>query len=163
MAAQTAKQVITQKLREAERNTIFEEFKGKETEIMMGVVQRREGRVVLVDIGRAVGILPPDEQVLGERYMSGQRVKVYIVSVNMGPKGPEIILSRAHPDVVRKLFTLEIPEISAGSIDIMAIAREAGYRSKVAVRANKENIDPIGSCVGQRGTRIQTIIAELGG
>lgn len=163
MAAQTAKQVITQKLREAERNTIYEEFKGKEGEIMIGVVQRREGRVVLVDIGRAVGILTSEQQVMGERYMSGQRIKVYIVSVNLGPKGPEIILSRSHPDVVRKLFTFEIPEIANGSIEIKSIAREAGFRSKVAVFATRENIDPIGSCVGQRGTRIQTIISELGG
>lgn len=163
MAAQTAKQVITQKLKEAERNTIFEEFKKKEGEILIGVVQRREGRVVLVDLGKTAGILPPEEQVYGERYNSGQRIKVYIISVNMGSKGPEILLSRVHPDMVRQLFTLEIPEIAAGSIEIKSIAREAGARSKVAVMATKENIDPIGSCVGQRGTRIQTIISELGG
>ena len=126
-------------------------------------VQRWEGRAVLVDLGRTVGILPPEEQVAGERYTSGMRVKVYIASVNLGPKGPEILLSRSHPEMVKKLFTLEIPEIANGSIEIKSIAREAGYRSKVAVMATKENIDPIGSCVGQRGTRIQTIISELGG
>lgn len=163
MAAQTAKQVITQKLREAERNTIFTEFKGKEGQVIMGVVQRREGRVFLVDIGRTVGVLPPEEQVEGERYNSGQRIKVYLVSVNLGPKGPEILLSRSHSELVKQLFTLEVPEISNGSIEIKSIAREAGHRSKVAVVALKENIDPIGSCVGQRGTRIQTIISELGG
>ncbi len=163
MAAQTAKQVITQKLREAERNTIYQEYKTKEGEIVIGVVQRREGRAILVDLGRTAGILPPDEQVEGERYTSGMRVKVYIASVNLGPKGPEIVLSRSHPEMVKKLFSLEIPEIANGSIEIKGIAREAGFRSKVAVMATRENIDPIGSCVGQRGTRIQTIISELGG
>lgn len=163
MAAQTAKQVITQKLREAERSTVFDEFKDREGEIVMGVVQRREGRNVLVDLGRATGIMPYEEQVPSERYTAGQRVKVYIMGVEMGPKGPQIRLSRSHENIVRQLFTLEIPEISNGAIEIMGIAREAGSRSKVAVRALEEGIDPIGSCVGQRGTRVQTIINELGG
>lgn len=163
MAAQTAKQVITQKLREAERSTIFDEYKEREGEIVMGVVQRREGRNVLVDLGRTTGLMPQDEQVYGEQYRPGQRIKVYIVSVELGPKGPQIRLSRAHEDIVRQLFMLEIPEINNDIIEIMSIAREAGSRSKVAVRALEEGIDPIGSCVGQRGTRVQTIINELGG
>lgn len=163
MAAQTAKQVITQKLREAERSTIYDEFKEKEGEIVIGVVQRREGRNVLVDLGRTGGLLTADQQVYGERYRPGQRVKVFIMSVEMGPKGPMIKLSRSHENIVRRLFELEIPEIGNGTIELMSIAREAGSRSKVAVRALEEGIDPIGSCVGQRGTRVQTIINELGG
>lgn len=163
MAAQTAKQVITQKLREAERSTVFEEYKDREGEIVMGVVQRREGRNVLIDLGRTTGIMTPDEQVYGERYKTGQRLKLYIVSVEMGPKGPQILLSRSHENIVHQLFTTEIPEIGNGTIEIMSIAREAGSRSKVAVQALEEGIDPIGSCVGQRGTRVQTIINELGG
>lgn len=163
MAAQTAKQVIMQKLREAERTTIFDEFKDKEGEIVIGVVQRREGRNVLIDIGRAVGSMPFDQQVRGERYETGKRIKIYVVSVSMGPKGPSIIVSRAHENIVKQLFTTEIPEIAAGSIEVVSVAREAGSRSKVAVRSLDENIDPIGSCVGQRGTRVQTIINELGG
>jgi len=163
MAAQTAKQVITQKLREAERSTIFDEFKEKEGEIVIGVVQRREGRNILMDLGRTTGLMPSDEQVYGERYRPGQRLKVYIVSVEMGPKGPQIIVSRSHENIVRQLFTIEIPEIGNGTIEVMSIAREAGSRSKVAVQALEEGIDPIGSCVGQRGTRVQTIINELGG
>lgn len=163
MAAQTAKQVITQKLREAERTTIFDEYKGKEGSMVIGVVQRREGRNVLVDLGRTAGIMPPEEQIRTERYNPGNRVKVYIARVEMGPKGPQIVVSRSHSDIVRQLFTTEIPEIAAGTIEIVAIAREAGSRVKVAVKALDENIDPIGSCVGQRGTRVQTIISELGG
>ncbi len=163
MAAQTAKQVITQKLREAERSSIFEDFKDKEGEIIIGIVQRKEGRNMLVDLGKATGIMPYEEQVPSERYSAGQRIKVYIVGVEMGPKGPQIRLSRSHENIVRQLFTLEIPEISNESIEIMSIAREAGSRSKVSVQALEDGIDPIGSCVGQRGTRVQTIINELGG
>ena len=162
MAAQTAKQVITQKLREAERSTIFDEYKDKQGTIVMGVVQRREGRNWLVDIGRTTAILPPEEQIRTERYASGQRVKVFLVKVEMGPRGPLIVVSRAHPDIVRQLFATEIPEISNGIIEIMGLAREAGSRTKVSVRALDENIDPIGSCVGQRGSRVR-IISELGG
>ncbi len=163
MAAQTAKQVITQKLREVERQTIFDEFKDKEGDIINGTVQRREGRVILVDLGRASAILIPEDQVPGERYTPGARFKFYIRSVDMGTKGPEILLSRTHPDIVKKLFTVEIPEIADGSIEIKAVAREAGSRTKIAVSSEDESIDPIGSCVGQRGTRVQTIISELGG
>ncbi len=163
MAAQTAKQVIIQKLHEAERNMIYEEFKSKENEVVSGIVQRREGRVVLVDLGKAVGILPPEEQIANEAYTSGTRLKVYVKSVEMGSRGPEIILSRTSEEILKKVFYLEIPEIANGLIEIKAVAREAGSRAKVAVASEYENVDPIGSCVGQRGSRIQTIINELGG
>ncbi len=163
MAAQTAKQVIIQKLREAERENIYNEFKEKEKEVVNGIVQRREGRNVLVDLGRAVGQLPPEEQVYGERYNSGERIKVYIKEVNMESRGPRIVLSRASSEIVKALFYLEIPELNNGTIEIKDIARSPGSRSKVAVYTEAENIDPIGSCVGQRGSRIQTIITELGG
>jgi len=163
MAAQTAKQVIIQKLREAERDMVFNEFKDKENEVIAGVVQRREGRVILVDLGKSVGILPQEEQIYGERYNSGDRIKVYVKGVNTTSKGPEIVLSRTSEEILRKVFYLEIPEISNGLVEVRAVAREAGSRSKVAVAATSENIDPIGSCVGQRGARIQTIISELGG
>jgi transcription termination/antitermination protein NusA len=163
MAAQTAKQVIIQKLREAEREMIFSEFKSKEHEVVAGVVQRREGRIVLVDLDKAVGVLPAEEQIMNERYRPGDRVKVYVKQVAITPKGPEIILSRTSDEILKKVFYLEIPEISNGLVEIKAVAREAGSRSKVAVFAAGENVDPIGSCVGQRGARIQTIISELGG
>jgi N utilization substance protein A len=127
------------------------------------VVQRREGRTVLVDLDRTVGILPAEEQIQSERYRPGERIKIYVKQVNLTPKGPEIILSRTTEEILRKVFYLEIPEISNGLVEIKAVAREAGSRSKVAVTATSENVDPIGSCVGQRGARIQTIIAELGG
>jgi N utilization substance protein A len=163
MAAQTAKQVIIQKIREAERTKLFNEFRDRERELVNATVQRREGRLVLIDLGRVTAIMPPDEQVPGERYMPGDRIKVYVVSVELATRGPEIVVSRSHPDIIRKLFGLEIPEIAAGTVTIHAVAREAGARSKVAVSSNQDNVDPIGSCIGQRGTRIQTIIAELGG
>jgi N utilization substance protein A len=163
MAAQTAKQVIIQKLREAEREMIFSEFKDKEHEVVAGVVQRREGRMVIVDLGKAVGVLPVEEQIAGEKYRLGDRLKVYVKSVGVTPRGPEIILSRTSEEILRKVFYLEIPEIVNGLVEIKAVAREAGNRSKVAVAAVGENVDPIGSCVGQRGSRIQTIISELGG
>ena len=163
MAAQTAKQVIIQRLREAERETTYQEFKDKVGEILTGTVQRIEGRVVLVDLGRATAIMPPGEQIERERYMPGQRTKVFIASVTATTRGPEIVVSRAHPDMVKKLFSLEVPEVASGAISIKAIAREAGSRTKIAVHTTEPNIDPVGSCVGQRGTRVQTIIAEIGG
>jgi N utilization substance protein A len=163
MAAQTAKQVIIQRLREAERDMVFGEFKDKEHEVITGFVQRREGRVVLIDLGKATGVVPPDEQIRGERYNSGERLKFYVKEVKITPRGPEIVLSRTSEEILKKVFFLEIPEISNGLVEIKAVAREAGSRSKVAVSAQNENIDPIGSCVGQRGSRIQTIIRELGG
>jgi len=163
MAAQTAKQVIIQKLREAERENVFGEFKGREGEIMNAIVSRKEGRMVLVDLGRVMATMPPEEQIMNENYASGARVKVYVSSVTMTTRGPMIIVSRAHPDIVRKLFSTEIPEVASGAVQIHGVAREAGSRSKVAVSSDDQNIDPIGSCIGQRGTRIQTIISELGG
>jgi N utilization substance protein A len=163
MAAQTAKQVIIQRLREAEREMVFNDFKDKEHEVVSGTVQRREGRMILVDLGRSVGIIPPEEQIYGEKYQAGDRVKVYVKEVNLKPKGPEIILSRTSEEILKKVFYLEIPEIANGLIEIKSAAREAGSRSKIAVSTDEENVDPIGSCVGQRGARIQTIISELGG
>ncbi len=163
MAAQTAKQVIIQRLREAEREMVFSEFKDKEKEVVSGVVQRREGRNVLVDLGKSVGFLSAEEQIMGEKYNPGERVKVFIKEVRMGSKGAEIILSRTSDEILKKVFYLEIPEISNGLVELKAVAREAGSRSKVAVWTDSDNVDPIGSCVGQRGARIQTIISELGG
>lgn len=163
MAAQTAKQVIIQKLREAERDMIYNEFKDKEGEVVSGVVQRREGRNILVDLGKAAGKLVPEEQIYGERYQPGDKIKVYVKEVRSGSKGAEIILSRTSEEILRKIFYLEIPEVANGLLEIKAVAREAGSRSKVAIWTDQENVDPIGSCVGQRGSRIQTIIAELGG
>lgn len=163
MAAQTAKQVIIQRLREVERNMVFDEFKDKENEVVSGIVQRREGRIVLVDLGKAVGVLPAEEQIYSERYNPGDRIKIFVKGVNMTPKGAEVVLSRTSDEILKKIFYLEIPEISNGLVELKAVAREAGSRSKVAVQAASDNIDPIGSCVGQRGARIQTIIQELGG
>ncbi|MFA6255369.1 MAG: transcription termination factor NusA [Patescibacteria group bacterium] len=163
MAAQTAKQVIVQKLRETERETLYEEFKKQEGEILVGTVQRKEGSLVLVDLGRLTALLPPEEQIRSENYTPGGHLKVYVVSVNTTTKGPEVIVSRSHPEIVKKLFSLEIPEIASGVVEVKAIAREAGSRSKIAVWTKQENIDPIGSCIGQRGARIQTIISELKG
>jgi len=163
MAAQTAKQVIIQRLREAERETIYNEFKEREGELGTAVIQRKEGRMVYLDIGHIMALMPAEEQIGRENYSSGQRLKVLIVSVNLSPKGPEIIVSRAHPDLIREMFRTEVPEINSGVVEIKAMAREAGARSKIAVMSHQDSIDPVGSCVGQRGTRVQTIIAELGG
>jgi N utilization substance protein A len=163
MAAQTAKQVITQKLREAERSKLFNEFKDKQNELITASVQRREGRIVFIDIGRSTAVMPPEEQIPTERYAPGDRIKVLITDVRLTSRGPEVVVSRAHPEIIRKLFTVEIPEVAAGVVEIKDIAREAGSRSKVAVSSTQDNVDPIGSCIGQRGTRIQTIIGELGG
>src|SRR3989344_3042232 len=163
IAAQTAKQVIIQRIREAERDAMFAEYKEKEGQVVSGTVQRIEGRTVFVDLGKSVGVLFPSEQIREERYRIGQRFKVYVVKVESDPKGPGITLSRIHPDMVRKIFELEVPEIFAGTVEIKAIAREAGSRSKVAVFSDEEGVDPIGSCVGQKGTRVQAVIDELGG
>ena len=163
IAAQTAKQVIIQKLREAERNVQFSDFKAKERTLQNGLVQRIEGDTILVDMGKATGVLFPSEQIRGEKYSIGQRLKVLILHVEPATKGPKITLSRSHPDMVRKLFELEVPEIFNGSVEIKAVAREAGSRSKIAVISTQDGIDPIGSCVGQKGSRVQTVMAELGG
>ncbi len=163
IAAQTAKQVIIQKLREAERNMQFSDFKAKERTLVSGMVQRIEGDTVLVDLGKGTGVLFPSEQIRGERYTLGQRLKVLVLHVEPGQRGPKITLSRSHPDIVRKLFELEVPEIFNGIVEIKAIAREAGSRSKIAVHSTQDGVDPIGACVGQKGTRVQTVMAELGG
>lgn len=163
VAAQTAKQVIIQRIREAEREIMFQEYKEKEGETVNGQVQRIEGRNVFIDLGKSVGILFPSEQIPGENYRIGQHVKVYLARVESDPKGPGLLLSRAHPELVRHLFMLEVPEIFAGTVEIKAIAREAGSRTKIAVATSEEGVDPIGSCVGQKGTRVQSVIDELGG
>ena len=163
IAAQTAKQVIMQRIREAEKESIFEKYKSKEGGIISGIVQRIEGRNVFFDIGKTVGVLPREEQVPGEFYRSGQRLKLYVLKVEITSKGPKIFLSRAYPKLVSKLFELEVPEVSAGTVVIKSIAREAGSRTKVAVDSLEEGIDPIGAVVGQRGTRVQAVINELGG
>ncbi len=158
MAAQTAKQVIIQKLREAERDTIFDEYKDRQGELVNGTIQRREGGVFLIEMGNVTAVMPLAESVQAENYQPGRSFKFYIKSVEQTPKGPEVVVSRNHPEIIRKLFKLEVPEISAGTVQIKSIAREAGSRSKIAVVAKEDAVDPIGSCVGQRGTRVQTII-----
>lgn len=163
IAAQTAKQVILQKIREAEKNTILEEYKSKEGNIVSGIIQRIEGKNIFVDIGKALGFFPKEEQVPGEFYRPGQRLKFYILKVEETPKGPLVILSRAYPKLISKLFELEVPEISQGIVVIKSIAREPGFRSKIAVESKEEGIDPIGSVVGQRGVRVMAVINELGG
>lgn len=163
VAAQTAKQVIIQRIREAERDIVYKEFKGREGEVLTAMVQRVEGRMVLIDLGHATAIMPPSEQVPRENYRPGDRIKVFIVAVNMTPKGPEIVVSRAHPEMVRHLFMVEVPELQNNSVLIKGISREAGLRTKIAVASEAKNIDPVGSLVGQRGTRVQTVISELGG
>src|SRR3989344_8113810 len=163
MAAQTAKQVIIQKIREAERNMVFGDFKSQEGQIILGTIQRVEGRKVLIDLGKVTAILPSDQQIQTEHYRPGGRMKFYVVAVEMTARGPEIILSRNHGGMVREIFAQEIPEIASGVIEIKGVARDAGFRAKVAVFTNDDSIDPIGSCIGQRGGRINTIITELGG
>jgi N utilization substance protein A len=163
IAAQTAKQVILQKIREAERETVFSEYKSKEGEIVSGVVQRIEGRNIFVDIGKTLAIMPKEEQIYGEFYRPGQRLKFYLLKVEETSKGPAVFLSRAYPKFISKLFELEVPEISQGQVVIRSIAREAGSRSKIALESEAEGVDPIGSAVGQRGARVMAVINELGG
>ena len=163
MAAQTAKQVIIQKIREAERGIVFNDFKGQEGQLMMGTIQRAEARKVLVDFGKVTGVLLADQQNSRDHYRPGARMKFLLLAVQMTPRGPEIVLSRSDAGMVREIFKQEIPEISDGLIEIKGVAREPGFRSKVAVFTVDEAIDPIGSCIGQRGSRINTIIEELGG
>jgi len=163
IAAQTAKQVILQKIKEIEREIVLNEFENKKGEVVSGIVQRTERRSILFDIGKTSGILPKAEQVPGEFYRPGQRLKLYVLKVEKTSKGPLIFLSRRYPKLVSKLFELEVPEISSGEVIINSIAREAGSRTKIAVSVKEEGIDPIGSLVGQRGTRIMAVINELGG
>jgi N utilization substance protein A len=163
MAAQTAKQVIIQKIREAERTMVFGDFKSQEGQIIQGTIQRVEGRKVLVDLGKITAVLPAEEQIKTEYYRPGSRMKFYVTAVQMTARGPEIILSRSSVGMVKEIFKQEIPEVRDGIIEIKGLARDAGFRSKVAVFTADSSIDPIGSCIGQRGSRINTIIEELGG
>lgn len=163
IAAQTAKQVVMQKLREAERSLIYEEFLQREGEIVTGTVQRVEAKTVYVSLGRVEGIMLPGDQIAGERYTVGHRIKAYIYEVKNSTKGPNIYLSRSHPHFLRRLFELEVPEIYDGVVEIKSIAREAGYRSKISVHSNEDNVDSVGACVGPRGLRVQNIVSELGG
>src|SRR5881296_3090073 len=163
IAAQTAKQVILQKVRDAEREGIYSEFAGKEGQILRGIVHRIEKRNVILEIGKAEAILPEREQILGERYNPGDRIRAYVLEVRRTAKGPQISLSRTHPGYLARLFQTEIPEIQEGIVLVKATAREAGERAKVAVASTKRDVDPIGACVGLRGTRIQVISRELRG
>ena len=163
IAAQTAKQVVLQRIRDYERETVYEEFQDKQGEVMNGVVQRADSRAVIVELGKAEAVMPAREQVPTERYRPGQRVKVLLVEVNRDPRGPQLIVSRSHPGMIRRLFEMEVPEIFSGAVEIMEVAREPGLRSKVAVAARQEKVDPVGSCVGVRGVRIQNIVNELYG
>ena len=161
IAAQTAKQVVMQRLREAERDIVFEEYIDKEGEVLTATIQRVEPRWVTVDLGKAEAIMPPAEQSPFERYRPGQQLKFFVVQVGRTIRGPEIIVSRTHPDLLRRLFEVEVPEIFSGVIEIKAIAREPGARSKVAVSSNQEGVDAVGACVGLRGIRIQNVVNEL--
>ena len=163
IAAQTAKQVIIQRIREAEREAVWNEFKDKESELVSGIIQRMEMNNIFVDLGKTVAIFPKEEQVFNEKYYVGSRMKFYILSVNSDPKGPGIVLSRSHPKMVSRLFELEVPEIGAGTVEIKSIAREAGSRTKIAVYSNEEGIDSVGSCIGQKGSRVAAVISEIGG
>lgn len=163
IAAQTARQVVTQRIREAERNMVYSEFSGKVGDIVSGVVQRVERKSVMVDLGTVEAMLMPQEQVESDNYHPNQRLKIYIVDVQRTTKGPQIIISRTHAGLVRKLFELEVPEIQTGVVEIKSVSREAGSRSKIAVVSNDENVDPIGACVGSKGTRVANIVDELNG
>ena len=163
IAAQTAKQVILQRLHEAEHSAIFEEYLDKEDDIVTGVVQRIELKQIFIDLGRTEAVLPVAEQVRNERYRVGQRLKVYLLEVAQTTRGPRVVVSRSHPNLLRRLFELEVPEVFNGIVEVKAVAREAGYRSKVSVAANQPGIDPVGCCVGLRGIRIQNTVNELGG
>lgn len=163
IASQTAKQVIMQKIREAERGSVLKEFGEREGDIISGTVQRIERGNIFVDVGRAVGILPYEEQIPGERFSQGERVRAYLYRVEDGPKGVALRLSRSHPRFLIKLFENEVPELTNNAIEIKSVAREAGSRSKVAVASNDNYIDPVGSLVGQRGVRVATVTSELGG
>ncbi|MFA5013369.1 MAG: transcription termination factor NusA [Candidatus Paceibacterota bacterium] len=163
IAAQTAKQVILQKIREAEKEAVLEEYKSKEGEIVSGIVQRIEGPNIYFDIGKSLGVLPKEEQIRGEFYKEGQRLKLYVLKVDTTPKGPIILLSRIYPKLISKLFELEVPEIASNQVEIKSIAREPGSRTKIAAASLVEGVDPIGAMVGQRGVRVSAVISELGG
>lgn len=163
IAAQTAKQVVVQKIREAERDIIYEEFLNKENDLIVGTVQRKDKQNVYIDLGRIEAVLGPNEQMAGEEYNFQDRLKLYIVEVKKTSKGPQIIVSRTHPGLVKRLFEQEVPEIFEGIVEIKGIAREAGSRTKIAVYSNDENVDPTGACIGPKGARVQSIVDELKG
>lgn len=162
IAAQTAKQVVVQRLREAEREIVYNEFMERESEIVDGEITRATPSVVYVDLGKIEGVMPRSEKIDRETYKEGQRIKVYVVEVKKGSKGPQIIISRSNPGLVKRLFELEVPEIEQGIVQIKSIAREAGSRTKMAVKSLDEKIDPIGACVGPKGSRVKNIVDELG-
>jgi N utilization substance protein A len=163
IAAQTAKQTILQRIQEAERDLIFDEYANREGEILNGTIERLEPRGVIVNLGKAEGVLPAQEQAPRERYRPGQRLKVYLVKVDRGLRMPQLVVSRSHRGLVRRLFEIEVPEIFNGTVELRAIAREPGSRTKVAVSARQQGIDPVGACVGMRGVRIQNVVNELNG
>lgn len=163
IAAQTAKQVVVQKIREAERGVVFEQFADKEGELMTALIERQEKTCYHVELGKVFGILPNKETISTETYENGKRLKVYVLEVKRATKGPQIVVSRSHPGLVKRLFELEVPEIASNTVIIKSLAREAGQRSKIAVYAEDENIDPVGACVGPRGQRIEAVVEELGG
>ena len=165
IAAQTAKQVVAQRIREAERDIIYSEFQSRDGDVVTGVVQRREGRTgtVFIDLGKVEAILPPSEQSHLDSYRFGERIKIYILEVKRTTKTPRVLVSRSHPGLLRRLFDLEVPELQEGVVEIKAQAREAGARSKVAVWSRQENVDPVGACVGHRGSRVQAVVDELRG
>ena len=163
IAAQTAKQVVAQRIREAERDIIYEEFSNRDGDVVTGVVQRRDGRTVFIDLGRVEAVLPGSEQNSLDGYRMGERLKVYILEVKRTTKIPRVLVSRSHPGLLRKLFELEVPEVHEGIVELKAQAREAGARSKVAVVSKQENVDPVGACVGHRGSRVQAVVDELRG
>jgi N utilization substance protein A len=163
IAAQTAKQVVVQRLREAEREMVYKEFRDREGDIVTGVVQRIERKNVYLDLGRIEAVLPPPEQIPRESHRQGERVKAYVVEVRQGTRGPQIVVSRTHPGLLKRLFELEVPEIYEGIVEIKAIAREAGARSKIAVSSRDKNVDAVGACVGPKGSRVQAIVDELRG
>ena len=161
IATQTAKQVVVQKIREAERKAVYDRYIDKVRDIVTGIVQRQEHFNFIIDLGKAEAIMPPNEQVRGESYSKGSRMKFYVVEVKKTSKGPRIVLSRTHPELLKRLFELEVPEIHEGLVEIKQIAREAGKRSKIAVTCRDEMVDSIGSCIGDRGSRIKAIMSEL--
>lgn len=163
IAVQTAKQIIIQKVKDAERDKIYDEYKDKKSQIASGFVQRFEGGSIVVNLGRAEAVIPPSEQVHRETYKRGDRIRAYIVDVKKISKGPQIVLSRTHPGFLRALFEIEVPEISEGFIEIVNVAREPGNRSKISVRTLDKDIDPVGACVGMRGSRVQSVVQELKG
>lgn len=163
IAAQTAKQVVMQRIREAERGIIFDEYYNKEGDIVTGIIQRSERKNVIIDLGKTEAVMGPSEQTVGEEYRFNDRIKTYIVEVKKMPKGPQIMVSRTHPGLVKRLFELEVPEIHDGTVEIRSISREAGSRTKIAVFSRDPNVDPVGACVGQKGTRVQAIVDELRG